>query len=286
MLSLPHPTPGRQRTHTLAHQNEERLLGAAVWNGSDGKQEEPLDKTCRAHTLLLLQQCSYRSGKGTLYWQGEHSDTPSPSCSQKWYRPATVPRQPFCTDPGWSQLRSCPSRLCQTRRGPGCAEMPLHIWAVRSERRDRAPSPAKILTIWTCPRLFRPRGRLKKPDWVAAPGTGYVKTTQAALAHFPQASWHRREAAFWLPPSLKLSERHMPAVFANKPSLMRLRQEHSNVHYKISKLSMLASQKCRGRQTRILDTHKPPFVCVCGRQTISDLQDLPHGERESSFTYF
>lgn len=54
------------------------------------------------------------------------------------------------------------------------------------------------------------------------------------LARFPKASRHRGvEAAFWLPQAWS-TVNNMPAVSADKPSLMRLQQKHSNMHYRTS----------------------------------------------------
>lgn len=41
------------------------------------------------------------------------------------------------------------------------------------------------------------------------------------------------EAAFWLPPAWS-TVNNVPAVSADKPSLMRLQQKHSNMHYRTS----------------------------------------------------
>lgn len=57
---------------------------------------------------------------------------------------------------------------------------------------------------------------------------------QPMLAHFPKASRHQGvEAAFWLPQAWS-TVNNMPAVSADKPSLMRLQQKHSNMHYRTS----------------------------------------------------
>jgi len=57
---------------------------------------------------------------------------------------------------------------------------------------------------------------------------------QPMLARFPKASRHWGvEAAFWLPQAWS-TVNNMPAVSADKPSLMRLQQKHSNTHYRTS----------------------------------------------------
>lgn len=57
---------------------------------------------------------------------------------------------------------------------------------------------------------------------------------QPMLAPFPKASRHQGvEAAFWLPQAWS-TVNNMPAVSADKPSLMRLQQKHSNMHYRTS----------------------------------------------------
>lgn len=57
---------------------------------------------------------------------------------------------------------------------------------------------------------------------------------QPMLARFPKASRHQGvEAAFWLPQAWS-TVNNMPAVSADKPSLMRLQQKHSNMHYRTS----------------------------------------------------
>lgn len=61
-----------------------------------------------------------------------------------------------------------------------------------------------------------------------------LRRSRAALAPFPPpAGSGGVEAAFWLPPAWS-TVNNVPAVSADKPSLMRLQQKHSNMHYRTS----------------------------------------------------
>lgn len=83
------------------------------------------------------------------------------------------------------------------------------------------------------------------------------------LARFPKASRHRGvEAAYWLPQAWS-TVNNMPAVSADKPSLMRLQQKHSNMHYRTS--AGIFSGACLGKKKKkkeILDSvcMHTPFI--------------------------
>lgn len=71
---------------------------------------------------------------------------------------------------------------------------------------------------------------------------------QPMLARFPKASRHRGvEAAYWLPQAWS-TVNNMPAVSADKPSLMRLQQKHSNMHYRTS--AGIFSRACLGKKKK------------------------------------
>lgn len=78
------------------------------------------------------------------------------------------------------------------------------------------------------------------------------------LARFPKASRHRGvEAAYWLPQAWS-TVNNMPAVSADKPSLMRLQQKHSNMHYRTS--AGIFSRACLGKKKK--KKFLTVFVCT------------------------
>lgn len=105
------------------------------------------------------------------------------------------------------------------------------------------------LCCWPAPRSPRrpPAGRRSRQAEPGHPHPGAMlrcssqrsqsqpaEEDQPMLARFPKASRHQGvEAAFWLPQAWS-TVNNMPAVSADKPSLMRLQQKHSNMHYRTS----------------------------------------------------
>lgn len=132
---------------------------------------------------------------------------PSPSCSLKWYCEVTVLQQLLFSLSLKSAMVSvhslnwCLSSLSQMRgsaRTSLCRNTLAHLGCTILKLRKHSQFCQNPLPSGHAPGYSDLRDVWRNTTG-SCPRTGYVKTTQAVLAHVPQASWHWREAAFWLP---------------------------------------------------------------------------------------